>query len=291
METFLQLAVSGIATGSIYGLIALGFLVIFHASGVVNFAQGQILMVGAMAIFLFVMRLGLPYWLAIPGVVGVGILLALLLRFGVHVPLVRRGAPSHDMVVATIAFGLVLTEVVALTIGNARYGVDPIVGGDPLRIGGISIQIQALIIVVVAWALVGAIWVFFNKTLTGISLRAVGLNRTAAAVSGVRVARLVTIGFIISVVVTVIAGMLIAPLTNAGAHMGMDLAVKGFAAAVLGGMSSVYRGMIAGVVLGLIEVLASYYISGAYAGLIAFAILFIALVLMPSKVRMSGAHA
>ena len=291
METLLQLAVSGIATGSIYGLIALGFLVIFHASGVVNFAQGQILMVGAMAIFLFVMRLGLDYWLAIPAVLVVGVLLALLLRFGVHVPLVRRGAPSTDMVVATIAFGLVLTEVVALTIGNARYGVDPIVSGAPLSVGGITIQIQALIIVVVAWALVGAIWLFFNKTLTGISLRAVGLNRTAAAVSGVRVGRLITIGFAISVVVTVVAGMLIAPLTNAGAHMGLDLAVKGFAAAVLGGMSSVYRGMIAGVAIGLIEVLASYYISGAYAGLIAFAILFIALVLMPSKVRMSGAHA
>ena len=85
--------------------------------------------------------------------------------------------------------------------------------------------------------------------------------------------------------------MLVAPVTSATAHMGMELAVKGFAAAVLGGMSSVYRGMVAGVAIGLIEVLASYYISGAYAGLIAFAVLFIALVLMPSKTRMSGAHA
>jgi branched-chain amino acid transport system permease protein len=291
METFLQLAVSGIATGSIYGLIALGFLVVYHATGLVNFAQGQILMVGAMAIFVFVMQFGLDYWIGIIAVIIVALLLALVFRFGVHVPLVRRGAPGHDMVVATIAFGLVLVEVVALTIGTARYGVDPIVSGAPLAISGITIQIQALIIVIVAWALVGALWIFFNKTLTGISLRAVGLNPTAARVSGVRVNRLITLGFAISVVVTVLAGMLIAPLTNAGAHMGMELAVKGFAAAVLGGMSSVYRGMIAGVAIGLIEVLASYYISGAYAGLIAFAILFVALVLMPSKVRMSGAHA
>ncbi len=291
METFLQLAVSGIATGSIYGLIALGFLVVYHATGLVNFAQGQILMVGAMAIFVFVMQFGLDYWIGIIAVIVVALLLALVFRFGVHVPLVRRGAPGHDMVVATIAFGLVLVEVVALTIGNARYGVDPIVSGAPLAISEITIQIQALIIVIVAWALVGALWIFFNKTLTGISLRAVGLNPTAARVSGVRVNRLITLGFAISVVVTVLAGMLIAPLTNAGAHMGMELAVKGFAAAVLGGMSSVYRGMVAGVAIGLIEVLASYYISGAYAGLIAFAILFVALVLMPSKVRMSGAHA
>jgi branched-chain amino acid transport system permease protein len=85
--------------------------------------------------------------------------------------------------------------------------------------------------------------------------------------------------------------MLVAPVTSATAHMGMELAVKGFAAAVLGGMSSVYRGMVAGVAIGLIEVLSSYYISGAWSGLIAFTVLFVALVLMPSKVRMSGAHA
>lgn len=291
MTTFLQLAVSGVALGSIYGLIALGFLVIYHATGLVNFAQGQLLMAGAMTTFLLLMRLGWGYPLAIAGVVVVAFLLALLFRYGLHRPMVKRGAPTTNMVVATIAFGLALTAAAELGIGNTKYGVDPLIPGPPITIGGISIQTQSLLIVVVAWALVGAIWFFFTKTLTGVSLRAVGLNRTAAAVSGVRVSRLITIAFIISITITAIGGMLVAPIIGAGPDMGMTIAVKGFAAAVLGGMSSVYRGMVAGVAIGLIEMLSSYYISSAYAPVIAYTILFFALVMMPARVRQSGVPA
>lgn len=291
MSTFLQLAVSGVALGSIYGLIALGFLVIYHATGLVNFAQGQLLMVGAMTTFMLLMKLGLGYPLAIAGVIVVALLVALLFRFGLHRPMVKRGAPTTNMVVATIAFGLVLTAAAELFIGNTKYGVDAVFPGPPITIGGISIQTQSLLIVVVAWALVAAIWFFFTKTLTGVSLRAVGLNRTAAAVSGVRVSRLITLAFIISITVTMIGGMLVAPIIGAGPDMGLALAVKGFAAAVIGGMSSVYRGMVAGVAIGLIEMLSSYYLSSAYAPVIAYAILFFALIFMPARVRESGAHA
>jgi branched-chain amino acid transport system permease protein len=291
MTTLLQLAVSGAALGGVYGLVATGFLVVYHASGLVNFAQGQLLMVGAMSAFVLIMRVHLPYPVATAGVLVIALVVAAVFRFGVHVPLLRSRAPSHNMVVATIAFGLVLTEVAALAIGNAQYGVDPIAGGGPLSVGGVSIQKQALVIVVVAWALVAALWLFFNRTLTGISLRAVGLNPTAAAVSGVRVPRLITLGFAVSVAVTAAGGMLIAPIVGAGPNMGLALAVKGFAAAVLGGMSSVYRGMLAGLGIGLVEILTSYYVSTAYAPVVAYAALFIALTLMPARVRAQGAMA
>jgi len=291
MTTFLQLAVSGIALGSIYGLIALGFLVIYHATGLVNFAQGQLLMAGAMTTYLVLMRLGWGYPLTIGAVIVVALILAVLFRYGMHRPMVKRGAPTTNMVVATIAFGLVLTAAAELFIGNTKYGVDAVFAGPPIVVGGISIQAQSLLIVVVAWLLVAAIWYFFTKTLTGVSLRAVGLNRNAAAVSGVRVSRLITVAFIISVAVTAVGGMLVAPIIGAGPDMGMAIAVKGFAAAVLGGMASVYRGMVAGVAIGLIEMLSSYYISSAWAPVIAYAILFFALVLMPARVRQSGAHA
>lgn len=291
MTTFLQLAVSGIALGSIYGLIALGFLVIYHATGLVNFAQGQLLMAGAMTTYLVLMRLGLGYPLAIGAVIVVALILAFLFRYGMHRPMVKRGAPTTNMVVATIAFGLVLTAAAELFIGNTKYGVDAVFPGPAIVVGGISIQTQSLLIVAVAWLLVAGIWYFFTKTLTGVSLRAVGLNRNAAAVSGVRVSRLITVAFVLSVAVTAIGGMLVAPIIGAGPDMGMAIAVKGFAAAVLGGMASVYRGMIAGVAIGLIEMLSSYYLSSAWAPVIAYAILFFALVLMPARVRQSGAHA
>ncbi|UUT34662.1 branched-chain amino acid ABC transporter permease [Microbacterium elymi] len=244
-----------------------------------------------MTTYLVLMRLGLGYPLAILGVIVVALILALLFRYGLHRPMVQRGAPTTNMVVATIAFGLVLTAAAELGIGNTKYGVDPIIPGPPIIIGGISIQTQSLLIVVVSWVLVAAIWFFFTKTLTGVSLRAVGLNRNAAAVSGVRVSRLITLAFILSVIVTAVGGMLVAPLIGAGPDMGTTIAVKGFAAAVLGGMASVYRGMVAGVVIGLIEMLSSYYVSSSWAPVIAYAILFFALVLMPARVRQSGAHA
>lgn len=291
METLLQLAVSGVALGSIYGLVALGFLVLYHATGLVNFAQGQILMVGAMAILVLLMQQGLPYPLAIVGVIVVGLLLTAVFRFGIYRPMVRRNAPSFLMVVATIAFGLVLTAAAELWIANRRYGVDPLFPGPPIQIGGVSIQTQSLVMVVVSWLLVGVLWWFSTKTLTGVSLRAIGINRTAAAVSGVRVGWLVTIAFGISVLVTVIGGLLVAPIIGAGPIMGLTIAVKGFAAAVLGGMSSVYKGMVAGVGIGLLEILSSYYISSAWAPVIAYAVLFIALILMPARVRTEGAHA
>jgi branched-chain amino acid transport system permease protein len=291
METLLQLAASGVALGSIYGLVALGFLVLYHATGLVNFAQGQILMVGAMAVFVLLMQNGLPYPLAIIGVIVVGLALTVVFRFAVHLPMAKRNAPSFLMVVATIAFGLVLTAAAELWVGNQRYGVDPLIPGPPIQLGGVAIQTQSIVIVVIAWLLVGALWWFFTKTLTGVSLRAIGLNRTAAAVSGVRVGWLITIAFVISVGVTVIGGMLIAPLIGAGAVMGVGIAVKGFAAAVLGGMSSVYKGMVAGVAIGLIEMLSSYYISSAWAPVIAYAVLFVALILMPARIRTEGAHA
>ncbi|GAA1062341.1 branched-chain amino acid ABC transporter permease [Agromyces bracchium] len=291
MTTFLQLAVSGIALGSIYGLVALGFLVIYHATGLVNFAQGQLLMAGAMTAYVLLMQLDLGYPLVLLGVVVVALLLALVFRYGIHRPMVRRGAPTENMVVATIAFGLVLTAAAELGIGNTRYGVDPIFPGAPIAIGGVSMQTQSIVITAVAWVLVGLVWFFFTKTLTGVSLRAVGLNRTAAAVSGVRVSRLITVAFALSVIVTAVGGALVAPIIGAGPSMGLAIAVKGFAAAVLGGMSSVYRGMVAGVAIGLIEMLSSYYISSAYAPVIAYTILFLALVLMPARVRKSGATA
>lgn len=291
METLLQLGASGIALGSIYGLVALGFLVLYHATGLVNFAQGQILMVGAMSVFVLLMQNGLPYPLAIIGVIVVGLVLTAVFRFGVHLPMAKRNAPSFLMVVATIALGLVLTAAVELWIGNQRYGVDPLIPGPPVQLGGVAIQSQSIVIVVVSWLLVGALWWFFTKTLTGVSLRAIGLNRTAAAVSGVRVGWLVTIAFVISVGVTVLGGMLVAPLIGAGPVMGVGIAVKGFAAAVLGGMSSVYKGMVAGVGIGLIEMLSSYYVSSAWSPVIAYAVLFIALILMPARIRTEGAHA
>jgi branched-chain amino acid transport system permease protein len=283
METALQLLLAGAATGSIYGLIALGFLVIHHATGVVNFAQGQMLMVGGVSSYIFLNHLGISYIAAVPMIVFVGIVLSFAFNHVLVKPLVRRNAPIYSVVVGTIAVGLLLEEGAALIVGDQMHGVPPILPNTPIQIGSLTVLPQTVITVLVAWAIVGLIWVFFNRTITGVSLRAVGINRTGAAVSGISVPRLVAIAFAISIVVTVIAGMLIAPTLGAGPRLGFDIGVKAFAAAILGGFNSVYRGMIAGVFIGILETFTAYYVSSAFAPTIAYAVLLLALVLQPLR--------
>jgi branched-chain amino acid transport system permease protein len=202
-------------------------------------------------------------------------------------PLNRRGAPLYSIVVGTIAFGVVLEEGAALLVGDEMHGVAPVVANKPLSVGGVSVLPQTLITVVVAWVIVGGVWLFFNRTLTGVSLRAVGINRTGATVTGIRVPRMIASGFILSLVVICLAGLLIAPIIGAGPRMGLDLGVKGFAAAVLGGMSSVYRGMVAGLAIGVLETTSAYYLSSSYAAAIAYAVLLVALCLQPLRIKMA----
>jgi branched-chain amino acid transport system permease protein len=283
MDTALQLLLAGVATGSIYGLIALGFLVIHHATGIVNFAQGQMLMIGSVASYIALSALGLGYLAAVPLVILIGVALSLFFNYGLVKPLQRRKAPTYSVVVGTIALGLILADGAALVVGDERRGVPSVFANDPISIGSLSVLPQTIVTVVAAWLIVGGIWLFFNKTVTGLSLRAVGLNRVGAAVSGIRVPRLIAIAFAISIVVTVVAGMLIAPTLGAGPRMGLEIGVKAFAAAILGGFDSVYRGMIAGVFIGVLEVYTAYYVSSAFAPAIAYAVLLVALCLLPLR--------
>jgi len=275
--------VAGVATGSVYGLIALGFLIINHATGVVNFAQGVMLMVGAVSTYLLVVVLGLSYWVAIPLVIIIGVLLALVFDQTLVTPLQKRNAPVFSIVIGTLLFGSVIAELAAQIAGDQPHGVPAIVDNSPITIGELTIRPQTVISLIAAWVIVLGVWYFFNKTLTGLSVRALGINRTGAAVVGVRVKRMVRIAMILSIVVTVIGGLLIAPILGAGPRMGIDLGVKGFAAAVLGGFNSVYLAMAAGVALGVLEVLTAFYVSSAYSSAVAYALLLLALCLQPIR--------
>jgi branched-chain amino acid transport system permease protein len=283
VTALLQLIVAGLAAGSIYGLIALGFLIIHHASGIVNFAQGNVLMIGAVTSYLVLGVLGWGYLAAIPIVLAVAVALAFAFDRGVVRPLQRKGAPVYSIVIATLIFGIILAELAALVAGDQQRGVPALIPNDPVSLGGLSVRPQVILTVVLAWIIVGAVWWFFNRTLTGLSLRAVGHNRIGAAVTGVRVRRMVVVSFVLSFAITAIAGLLIAPILGAGPRMGLDLGVKGFAAAVLGGFDSVYKAMIAGVALGILETLTSYYLSSAYSSAIAYAVLLVALCLQPLR--------
>ncbi|WP_226036650.1 branched-chain amino acid ABC transporter permease [Aquibacillus saliphilus] len=281
MDTFLQLIIAGVSTGSIYGLVALAFLIIYNTTSIVNFAQGEFVMVGAMMAFFGVALSEFGYISTFLIIVGSMFVLAQLFKFILVSPLQKRGSSIFHIIIGTIAFGTVLTEGMGLLLGKQIYGVRPLMGREPLYFGNLSILPENLTTIVVSFVLVLVVWYFFHYTMTGKSLRAVGINPEGAQVSGINVARMTIIGFTLSALVSGIGGMMIAPISGASPYIGLPIAVKGFAAAILGGMGNIYAGMIGGLIIGVAESFANYYIS-SYAQAIAYGIMLLMLFVKPT---------
>jgi len=281
MENYLQLFIAGISTGSIYGLIALAFLIIYNTTKIVNFAQGEMVMVGAMMAFFGIGVSKFSYAGTILIVIGAMVLLSYVFRYALVVPLQHRGAPIFNIIIGTIAFGTVVSEGIGLWLGKQQYGVPPIIPNNPIQLMGLSILPQNLLIIIVSFVLVGFIYFFFHKTMTGLSLRAVAISPDGAKVSGIKLSRMLAIGFILSALVSGVGGMLIAPVVGASPYMGLSIAVKGFAAAILGGMGNIYAGMIGGLIIGVTESFLSYGLP-SYAEPITYAIMLFMLFFKPT---------
>lgn len=281
MENYVQILIAGISTGSIYGLVALAFVIIYNSTKIVNFAQGEFVMMGGMMAFLGLTLMQLQYGFAFLLILGVMMLLAVAFRYVLVSPLQRRNAPLFSIIVGTIAFGTVVSEGIGLLLGKQPYGVPPIIENRPVTIGSVSLLPQNLFIIVIAFLLVAFIWFFFNRTFLGRSLRAVGINPDGAKVCGIKVAHIQLLGFVISAIVSGIAGMLVAPIVGASPYIGLSVAVKGFAAAILGGMGNIYAGMIGGIIIGIAEAFGSYYIS-SYAEAIAYIVMLVMLLVRPT---------
>jgi branched-chain amino acid transport system permease protein len=281
LESTFQLLIAGISAGSIYGLIALAFLIIYNATQIVNFAQGEMVMVGAMMGYFGLSLRGYSYASTILIMIAAMFVLAYLFRYLLVTPLQRRQAPLYSIIIGTIAFGMIVSEGMGLALGKQQYGVPPMIANETLKIGELSILPQNLLIILISWGLVAIIWYFFTHTILGLSLRAVGINREGALVCGIRVSRLLTIGFVLSAIVSGLGGLLIAPIAGASPYIGLSIAVKGFAAAILGGMGNIYAGMIGGLIIGIAESFSSYY-TPMYSEAIAYGIMLLMLFVKPT---------
>ena len=281
MDILIQLLIAGISLGSIYGLVALAFLVIYNSTQIVNFAQGEMVMVGGMMAFLGLSLYNFSYISTFFIVIGSMIVIAFLFQNVLVNPLRKQNAPIFTIIIGTIAFGTVSSEGMGLWLGKQEYGVPPIIPNDPISIGGASILPQSVLIIVISWVLVIGIWYFFHNTMTGLSLRAVSVNAEGAQVSGIKIKRMLMIGITISAIVSGIGGMLVAPIIGASPYVGLSIAVKGFAAAILGGMGNIYAGMIGGLIIGITEAFFSFYIP-SYAEAITYGIMLFMLVVKPT---------
>jgi branched-chain amino acid transport system permease protein len=280
VSELLQYIVSGIAIGCIYGLVALGFVLIYKATEVVNFAQGELMMIGAFMAYTFVVFLELNYWLAFLFTVAFMWVLGMALDRVILRPLI--GQPVFAIVMVTIGFGILARSVVSMIPG---WGTDTYSFMTPfaekfVRHGQIVLSWEHLAIIILSVALVLVFYLFFKYTRIGIALQATAQNQLAAAYMGISIKRVFSLSWAISAAVAGFAGVLLSPITFVHMNMGF-IGLKAFPAAVLGGFGSIPGAIVGGLIIGVTESLAGVYLPIGWKDVAAYIILIGVLMIRP----------
>src|SRR3984957_12974758 len=261
MSEFLQFFFSGVTVGAVYALVALGFTLIYNASDVVNFAQGEFVMLGGMITF-FVWQAGVPLPLAaILAIVAAAIVGVLLYKLAIEP---ARGAPVVSLIVITIGASIFLRGGAQLVFDKQLHRFPSFSGDDPINIFGATILPQSLWVIAGAVAIFLLLRLFFTHTLTGKAVLATADSRIAASLVGINPNSMMTLSFAASAAIGALAGVLVTPITLTRYDLGVAIALKGFAAAMLGGMGIPAGALAGGVLLGLIEALMAGYVSSLY---------------------------
>ena len=272
--------VSGVAVGSMYGLIALGYHVTYVVSNTVNFAQGSSVMLGAVLGYVFAIRLGLPMPLA----AAIALLLCALFGLVVERALVRPFAErgSNAWLMATVAGGIVVDNIVLFTFGKEPRGFPSVLASKPVEVLGAGVYPLQLVIPVVGVGIAIVLQLVLSQTRLGKALLAVVQNPDSARLMGINVRLAITVSFMISTALAALAGLLIAPLSSVHSDMGTLFGIKAFAVAILGGITSASGVMLAGLAYGLIEAMVTTYLGSVYTQIIAFTVVILALAFMPN---------
>jgi branched-chain amino acid transport system permease protein len=273
-----QYLVSGVTIGAIYALVALGFAIIYNASQVINFAQGEFVMIGGMTSAACV-EAGLALPLAAAAAIVVATLIGMLLEKLAVEP--ARGASVVTLIIITIGASILLRGLATLVWDKRIHSLPAFSGERPIALGAATLLPQVLWVLGVSALAVALVWWFFNRTLTGKAMLAVSHNRLAARLVGISVRRVLLVSFALSAALGALAGILIAPISFTSWDVGVMLGLKGFAAAILGGLGSGPGAVVGGLALGLIESLGAGYLSSAYKDVFAFLIILAALVFLP----------
>ncbi|PLX82330.1 MAG: branched-chain amino acid ABC transporter permease [Desulfuromonas sp.] len=278
-QDLLQFVFSGLTSGAIYALIALGFCVVHNTMGIVNFVQVDFVSLGGMLLFSALFALGLAMPLALlAAVAGVTLTAMLVERFGVRP---SRSDNHLVLIFLTIGLSIILRGIMALVWGKNRMAVPPLSGEEPIVLFGATLLPQAVWILVLTAAAIAGLVFFFRHTSLGLAMRAVASNPAAAAVVGLNTGRVKAISFGLAGALGGLAGVLVTPITTLSHDVGVLLGLKGFAAAILGGFGSFPGAIIGGVGLGLMESLSAGYLSSAYKDVIAFVVLLLVLFVRP----------
>lgn len=278
MAELVQFLVSGLTVGAVYALVALGFTLIYNASEVVNFAQGEFVMLGGM-VTVFAVAAGVPLLLAALLAIAVAVAAGLLLHRLAIEP--ARGASAVTLIIITIGAGIFLRGIAQIVFDKRFHQLPGFSGDAPVPVLGAALLPQSF------WVLGGAVvvfvglWAFLERTLAGRAVLATAANRLAARLVGIDTSRVLALAFGVSAAIGAVAGILVTPITLTSYDVGTLLALKGFAAAMLGGMGNPFGAVVGGLLLGLLEALAAGYVSSGYKDAVAFLVILAVLFAMP----------
>lgn len=288
----LQLLINGLAIGSIYALVALGFVLIYNAVGVVNFAQGDFVMLPSYVAISFLVPtitvFGLSLHWQLPAIGVYLLVLALMIGFALlftkiaYAPLRDRG--WMPVVISTIGVSIFLRNFAQITWGSQPLSFPSPFPVETLDFAGLHVRPQDLLIIAVTAVLIAFQYFLFEKTPLGKQMQATAQDRTTARLLGIRVGRIVSITFIYSVLLGTISGLLVSPIFSVTKEMGSLIALKAFAASIVGGFGNIPGAIMGGLAIGVVETFGGFYISSSYTDAIAFVILIGVLLLRPQGI-------
>jgi branched-chain amino acid transport system permease protein len=285
---FLQLVISGMAQGCIYGLIALGFVLIYKATETVSFAQGDLMMLGAFCGLAAMSLLGFPFWLAVVSAILAMALFGVLLERIVIRPIL--GQPAFSIVMLTIGVGYVARGLITMipNIGTETHTLpvpykDMIwkMGGDANGIGALVINIEQVVVIASTAALCAVLFAVFRYSKIGIAMQASSQNQLAAYYMGIPVKSLNGLVWGLAAAVAAIAGLLLAPITFVHANMGF-IGLKAFPAAVVGGFGSLPGAIVGGLIIGIVESLSGFYLPDGFKDTAAYIVVLVMLMVKPN---------
>jgi branched-chain amino acid transport system permease protein len=282
MGIALQLLFTGLGVGSIYALVALGFVLIYRATNVVNFAQGDFAMLGAFAMVVIVIDLGWPYWVGLIATVLAMGAFGAIFNLAVYYPLRHR--TFLPVIISTIGASILLENGVLAAYGPRPQSLPGMFESQGFSMGPVFFDSQYLTILAVTLVLVVLQFFFFERTLIGKKMQAVSQDKEMASLLGIPVALMIVLTFVYSATLGGIAGILVAPILFVSVNMGASIALKAFAASIIGGFGDVTGAIVGGLALGVIETFGASYISVPYKDAFAFLVLFVFLLFRPQGI-------
>lgn len=284
----LQYVVTGLSNGAVYALVGLGIVLVYQVTGIINFAQGEFVMLGALG-FAILREMDVPLLLAATIAIGGTTVAGLAVERLAIAP--ARQATHTRLIILTIGASITIQGLALVLFGTDPHFAPNFSEGGPIRVGSVVILPQYLWVVGTTALVVVALWWFLTRTMTGRAMRAVAMNKDAARSVGISPSRMSMLAFMLAGALGAVGGVILAPLQAPDAGIGVALGLKGFTAAVIGGLHSPAGAVVGGLSIGVIESLASGWLPSGYKDAVTFAILFLVLLLRPQGLLRSVSEA